>query len=212
MDSIGAQLWLLGYDTARGAPRGGRQLSYAVAAGLLAELVLGGRIGGAEQCEVVSAEPTGFPASDELLVRIAAAPTRTWLGWIKASGRTAVRLVASELEDRCGVVRYERRIARFLTVRRHALLDPAKVERLRSAAAGALSGASGVPIDPRLGVVASLAATARLPLAGESPVTLADGDRLTTLGAPVGSVRTALAAAVRSPSNDVSAVRLPAWM
>ncbi len=140
-----------------------------------------------------------------------AAPTRTWLEWIKESGRSAVDRVALELEDRCGVVRYERRVAGVLTVRRHALLDPAKVERLRSAAAEALGGASGASIEPRLGAVASLGATARLPIANEPARTHTDEDRLAVLGAPIARVRTSLAMAMRFPAVDV-AVRLSGWI
>ncbi len=203
VDSVGAQLWLLAYDIRRGAPKG-RAAGYAVAAGLLAELLLQGRLRDVRQrCEVADPAPIGCAAADDLLARIAGGTRRPWGDWIRDYRRAALPGVAAELADRCRIVPYERRVAKILAVRRHALVDPAGVDRLRAAVQDVAAGRANAAVEPRLAVLAALAATAGI---GQ----LTANGSLEALAAAVAPVWHSLDASVRSLGVDLTRVRMHA--
>lgn len=159
MESIGAQVWLVGYDVAKGGPRGGRRLGHAITGGLLCDLLLRGKIGAhREWCRLNDPTPLGCPALDDLLGRVAAEPDRprTWLSWVRGYARDAQNAVVEELEEHGRLIRYERRVLGVLALPRHSLIDPTRAERLRTVLGHAVAAPPGTPCAPRLAVLAVL--------------------------------------------------------
>lgn len=205
MESIGAQLWLVGYDVSKGGPRGGRRLSYAITGGLLCDLLLRRKIGAdGAWCRLVDPTPLGCPGPDDLLGQIAAEPrrSRTWLGWIRGYARDAQNAVVEELEEHGRLVRYERRVLGVLALPRHSLIDPTGAERLRAAIRYAGTAPPGAPCERRLAALTVLTG-----LAGLGPVPAGDDQMKVTARAdeleatlPVGG--RAVLAAVRAATVD----------
>lgn len=164
MESIGAQLWLVAYDVGRGAPRGGRNLAYAITGGLLCDLQLRGKIGPAGGfCRVLDPTSLGCPALDDLLSRIVAdtaalRPPRTWLGWLRGYAKEASTAVVEELEEHGRLVRYERRVLGVLALPRHSLADPTRADRLASTIRDTLCAAPGTQCEVRVATLSVLAA------------------------------------------------------
>lgn len=161
MESIGAQVWLVAYDVGKGAPRGGRGLGYAIAGGLLCDLLLRGKIGAdGDLCRVIDPAPLGCPALDDLLARMVeeVARPRSWLSWVRGYAREAPDAVVEELEEHGRLVRYERRVFGLLALPRHSLADPMRADRLGTSIREALRAEVGTPCEPRLAALASLVA------------------------------------------------------
>ncbi|HKE50385.1 MAG TPA: GPP34 family phosphoprotein [Actinomycetes bacterium] len=203
MDSIGAQLWLVGYDVGKGGPRGGRRLSYAITGGLLCDLLLRGKIGADEQwCRLTDPTPLDWVAPDDLLGQIAAEParSRTWLGWVRGYARDAQNAVVEELEQHGRLVRYERRVLGVLALPRHSLIDPTRAERLRTAIGHAVTAPPGAPCERRLAaltVLTNLAGLAPAPAGDNRMKVTARADELeATLPAGARAVLAAVRAAI----------------
>jgi len=205
VESIGAQLWLVGYDVGKGGPRGGRRLSYAITGGLLCDLLLRGKISAdGEWCRLANPTPLGCPAPDDLLGQIAAVPrrSRTWLGWIRGYARDAQNAVVEELEEHGRLVRYERRVLGVLALPRHSLIDPTRAERLRTAIGHAATAAPGAPCDRRLAaltVLTGLVGLGPMPAGDNRMKVTARADELEA-GLPAGG--RAVLAAVRAATAD----------
>ncbi|MCI0688909.1 MAG: GPP34 family phosphoprotein [Sporichthyaceae bacterium] len=199
MESIGAQVWLVAYDVAKGGAKGGRQLGYTIAGGLLCDLVLRGKLqtDGAA-CRPVDPSPLGCPALDDLLGRIAAEADRprTWLSWIRGYGRDASAAVIEELEQHGRLVRYERRVLRLLALTRHSLADPMRADRLHADIRHVMSGVQATPPEPRQSALALLVAGFAPGLTGVEPATAAA--RATELEADLPDGLRAVLAAVRA--------------
>jgi hypothetical protein len=155
------ELLLLTLRDREGTVVSGAWSAQALAGGILAELVLRGRVratGAKAKLELVSTEPLGEPLLDECIALLADSeklrPARTWLariaGWKKLRHRVAARLCEA------GVLHDETEKVLLLFERRtYPEADPAPeravVERLRRAVF------EDGPVDPRTLVLLSVA-------------------------------------------------------
>ncbi|HKA69120.1 MAG TPA: GPP34 family phosphoprotein [Actinomycetes bacterium] len=205
MESIGARLWLVGYDVGKGGPRGGRRLSYAITGGLLCDLLLRGKLGAdGSFCRLTDPTPLGCPAPDDLLDQIAAdrQRARTWLGWVRGYARDAQTAVVEELERHGRLVRYERRVLGVLALPRHSLIDPTRADRLRTAIRRAVTAAPGAPCERRLAALTVLTGLAGLAPASAGDDRMKVTARADELEATLPAGVRAVLAAVRAATAD----------
>jgi hypothetical protein len=176
--ALAEELLLLAYDDESGKATGSRiGLDLAMAAGVLVDLALAGRVAYADGSIVVSDPlPTGDPITDEVLGRMAADTPHTPASWVQ---RLRHGLRDRILADLCarGVVRdVDETALEYIHVHRYPMADPTLEAEIRGRLAVALTGEQ-VP-DERTAALAALVAASRMePSLGLSGPALADAHR-----------------------------------
>ncbi len=160
------EVLLLALRDAEGTIASGTMYQYAIAGGILAELVLRGRISvdgsrRKKRAEVVDRSPTGAPLLDECLERIATSKPKGLDYWVgKFAGIKSLKhRVAERLCDRGILHEDEGTILLVFTRRTYPETDPRPEQEIIDRLHGAIF--TGVrDIDPRTVVLVSLADSA----------------------------------------------------
>jgi hypothetical protein len=176
--TLAEELLLLAYDDESGKATGSRiGLDLAMAAGVLVDLALAGRVAYAHGSIVVSeALPTGNPINDEVLGRIAADTPHTPASWVQRLRHGLRDRILADLVAR-GVVRdVDETALGHIHVHRYPVADPSLEAEIRGRLAVALVGEQ-TP-DERTAALAALVAASRMePSLGLSGPALTDARR-----------------------------------
>ncbi|GAB2926315.1 hypothetical protein GCM10027280_12030 [Micromonospora polyrhachis] len=176
--ALAEELLLLAYDDESGKATGSRiGLDLAMAAAVLVELALAGRIAYSDgSIVVVDPAPTGQPVPDEVLARLATEPLNTPTAWVQ---RLRHGLRDRLLADLCqrGVVRDVGETALgSIPVHRYPAADASVEADIRRRLTDALT-ADRIP-DERTAALATLVAAARMePSLGVTGPTAVDAHR-----------------------------------
>ncbi len=144
--SLPQALLLLALDDEKGTKLAKDKLGYGLAAAVLSELALIGRVHlevvprslgplrrDDQKVRLISAAPTDLPSCDMVLERIAAEQVRSPKAWVERLNKKLADVVAGELVDR-GVVRHERvQLLGMFPSDRYPEADPAPERQLREA-------------------------------------------------------------------------------
>jgi hypothetical protein len=160
--ALAEELLLLAYDDESGKATGSRiGLDLGMAAGVLVDLALAGRIAYSDGSIVVTdPTPTGQPIADEVLARIVADTPHTPASWLQRLRHGLRARILADLVAR-GVMRdVDETALGFIHVHRYPAVDPTQEAECRSRLAAALTGAA-VP-DERTAALATLVAGVRM--------------------------------------------------
>lgn len=169
--TLADELVLLAYDNDTGRSAVSRvALDLGLAAAILVELVLRGRLAADSEVRVVDPTPTGEPVLDEVLSRVVADTPHSVASWLQRLRHGVRDLVLASLVQR-GVVRDQHVTElEYIHLHRYPTLDPTAETQTRARLAEALTGRS-TP-DERTAALATLVAGVRmeptLGLAGEA--------------------------------------------
>ncbi|MDG6107957.1 GPP34 family phosphoprotein [Dactylosporangium aurantiacum] len=160
--ALAEELLLLAYDDESGKATGSHiGLDLAMAAGMLVDLALAGRLAYAGgMIVVVNPAPTGEPIADEVLARVVADTPHTPASWLQ---RLRHGLRDRVLADLCGrgILRdVDETQLGFIHLHRYPTADPTVEDELRARLGRALTG-DDVP-DERTAALAALVAAARM--------------------------------------------------
>jgi hypothetical protein len=159
---LAEELLLLGYDDESGRATTSRiGLDLGMAAAVLVELALAGRIAYSEGTLVVAdSTPTGEPIADEVLARIEADTPHSPSSWVQRLRHRLRDRVLADLVAR-GVVRHvDETELGFIHVHRYPLADGSAEADCRHRLAQALTGDG--PPDERTAALATLVAAVRM--------------------------------------------------
>jgi hypothetical protein len=176
--ALAEELLLLAYDDESGKATGSHiGLDLAMAAGVLVDLTLAGRVTYADGSMVVRDPlPTGDPITDEVLSRMAADTPHTPASWVQ---RLRHGLRDRILNDLCtrGVVRdVDETALGYIHVHRYPSVDPTVEAEIRARLATALTREQAP--DERTAALAALVGASRMePSLGLSGTALTDAHR-----------------------------------
>lgn len=160
--TLADELVLLAYDNDTGRSAVPRiALDLGIAAAILVDLVIGGRLSVAgDAVTAVNEAPTGEPVADEMLARIVADTPHSAASWVQRLRHRARDLVLASLVQR-GIVRDQQEMAlEHIHLHRYPTVDPSCETEIRARLAEALTGRS-VP-DERTSALAALVAAVRM--------------------------------------------------
>ena len=177
--ALAEELLLLAYDDKSGKATGSRiGLDLGMAAAVLVELALAGRVALAEgSLVVVDPMPTGTPIDDEVLARMAADTPHTASSWLQRLRHRLRGRVLADLIER-NIVRDidETAMDGYVHVHRYPQVDPTVEIEIRQRLAAALTG-DETP-DERTAALATLVAAVRMePALGLSGAAAEDAHR-----------------------------------
>jgi hypothetical protein len=159
---LAEELLLLAYDDESGKATGSQiGLDLGMAAAVLVELALAGRIGYADGTIVVrNATPTGKPIIDEVLARVAADTPHTPASWVQRLRHGLRDRVLADLCARGVICDVDETALGFIHLHRYPTVDGTVEAEVRARLSQALTG-DDVP-DERTAALATLVAAARM--------------------------------------------------
>lgn len=176
--TLAEELLLLAYDDESGKATGSRiGLDLGMAAGVLVELALAGRVAyGDGSIVVADPTPTGKPITDEVLGRMAADTPLSPASWVQRLRHGLRDRILADLVAR-GVVRdVDETALGHIHVHRYPVVDPTVETEMRARLAVALTGQQAP--DERTAALAALVAASRMePSLGLTGSALADAHR-----------------------------------